>query len=405
VTVGRRLNVAYVLEGSLRRSDDKVRVAVQLVDVSDGSRVWSASYDRQLGDALQLQAEIARAVSENLHVRFADPGELRPVEPVAYRHYLEARFRFNRRVGDDLLRAEELFLEATRIDPGFARAWAGLAGVYWVRADLRYDDSVRLSIPQSLEAMALPIERALEADPDLAEAHARAFLYFSSVGQPDRASDHLARAQALAPNDPLVLASFGWNREDPLSAQREVDLQRRIIAVDPLSLPPRSNLVGLLIRNRQLDEARHELEEALSLHPAAAVDMADLAAMLELLNGNIGAAVAAIETMPDAAGLPFSKTALLAMAWKRQGLDDRSSAARASLEQTPGEWAALRVAEIHAYAGDEQKAFDWLHQALQRAGPDASGQLDFLMEVEYSPFLSPLQDDSRWHDLCNQYDL
>jgi TolB-like protein/DNA-binding winged helix-turn-helix (wHTH) protein/Flp pilus assembly protein TadD len=405
VTVGRRLNVAYVLEGSLRRSGDQLRVAVQLIDVGDGSRVWSASYDRQLGDSLELQTEIARAVSEKLHVRFADSGQRRPVDPVAYQHYLEARFRFNRRIGDDLLLAEELFVEATRIDPGFARAWAGLAGVYWVRTDPYTDDWIRLSMPQALEAMALPIERALQADPDLAEAHVRACLYFSNVGQPDRASDHLARAQALAPNDPLVLASFGWYPEDPLSVEREIDLQRRIVAVDPLSLVARSNLVGFLIKDRRLDEARRELDEALSLHPAAAADVAELWATVELLDGNIEAAVAAIETMPDDGSLPFLKTALLAMASQGRGLSDRSVEALARLEQAPGEWAALRIAEIHAYAGAEQKTFAWLHEALQRTGPDTFGCRALWIEVDSSPFLSELKDDPRWHALGQQFDL
>jgi tetratricopeptide (TPR) repeat protein len=260
-------------------------------------------------------------------------------------------------------------------------------------------------MPQALEAMALPIERALQADPDLAEAHVRACLYFCNVGQRDRASDHLARAQALAPNDPLVLASFGWYPEDPLSVERAIDLQRRIVAVDPLSLVARYNLVGFLIEDRRLDEARRELDEALSLHPAAAADVAELRATVELLDGNIEAAAAAIETMPDDGSLPFLKTALQAMAWQRSGLSDRSVEARARLEQAPGEWAALRIAEINAYAGAEQETFAWLHEALQRSGPGAFDCRTLWEQVDNSPFLTELKDDNRWHALYQQFEL
>lgn len=404
VTVGRRLNVAYVLEGSLRRSGDMLRVAVQLVDGRDGSRVWAESYDRQLGDSLELQAEIARAVSENLHVRLANSGQRRPLDPVAYQRYAEARFRFNRRFGDDLLRAEELFLEATRIDPDFARAWAGLAGVYWVRTGIQYDDPIRLSMPEAIEAMALPIERALQADPDLAEAHVRASNFYRATGQADRARVHLARAQVLAPSDPLVLATFGWDLEDPLSPEREIELSRKIIKVDPLSLTWRYNLIWHLIEHRRMSEARRELGEAMDLFPSEMGELGNLAAMLELLEGNFDAAAAAAESISDASDSTYERSALLAMAWDAQGVADRAAEVRTRLEAASDEWAALRLAEIHAYAGAGQEAFAWLHEAWERAGPDAFVRIRFWNAMDDSPFLVELKDDARWRELRQQYE-
>jgi tetratricopeptide (TPR) repeat protein len=402
VMIGRRLNVAYLLEGSLRRSGEQLRLGVQLVDGRDGTRVWSASYDRALGDTLALQTEIARAVSDQLHVRFADSGERRRVDPVAYQRYMEARFRFNRRLGDDVLRAEQLYLEATRIDPDFARAWAGLAGVYWVRTGFEVNDSIRLSMPEALEAMALPIERALQADPDLAEAHVRAFLYYESTGEPGRARDHLARAQALAPNDPLVLASFAWNIDGLEPPQDQISLQRRIIAVDPLSLSPRNNLVHFLIQERRLSEARRELEETLSLFPTATGGFAYSLALIDLFEGDFEAAAAAAERLQGENDRLHEKTALLAMAWEGLGLTDRSVEARTRLESAPGEWAALRIAEIHAYNGVAEEAFVWLREASQRAAGDASHHILFWADVNDSPFLWGLKDDPRWQRLCDE---
>ena len=398
-TIGRRLNVAYLVEGSLRRSDDDLRVAVQLVDTRDGTRAWSASYDRKTRDTLGLQSEIAGAVSDQLHVRLVDSGDRRPVDPVAYQRYMEARFLFNRRIDGDLAQAEALYREATRIDPDFARAWAGLAGVYWVRTDISHGDSIRLSIPEAVDAMALPIERALQADPDLAEAHVRAFIYFCETGDPARARDHLARAQALAPNDPLVLSSLTWPVGGSEPPESRVAVSRKIIAVDPLSLTPRYNLVHFLILERLLVEARREIEAALSLFPEATGSFAYQSALIDLLEGDFEAAAAAAETLPNETDRLYEKTALLATVWDAQGLTDRTAEVLAHLEQEPGDWAALRLAEIHAYRGAEDEAFAWLREALHRAARDPGQRNLFWQVISDSPFLGELEADPRWHAL------
>ena len=398
-TIGRRLDVAYLIEGSVRRSGDDLRVAVQLVDTRDGTRAWSASYDRKTRDTLRLQSEIAGAVSDQLHVRLVDSGDRPPVDPVAYQRYMEARFLFNRRSDGDLARAEALYLEATRLDPDFARAWAGLAGVYWVRTTLWYEDSIRLSMPEALDAMALPVERALQADPDLAEAHVRAFIYFTGTGDPARARDHLARARALAPNDPLVLASLAWpvGGSEPLESQ--IAVQRKIIAVDPLSLTPRYNLVHHLILERLLVEARREIEAALSLFPEATGRFAYQSALIDLLEGDFEAAAAAAEKLPDETDRLYEKTGLLAAVWDAQGLTDRTAGVLAQLEQEPDGWAALRLAEIHAYRGAEDEAFAWLREALQRAARDPDQGNGFWQVISESLFLVELEADPRWHAL------
>jgi TolB-like protein/DNA-binding winged helix-turn-helix (wHTH) protein/Tfp pilus assembly protein PilF len=404
VTLGRLLNVAYLLEGSLRHDGEALRVAVQLVDARNGRRVWSSSFDRPVGETLDVQTEIARAVSGQLQVRLADPGRRRPVDPEAYRYYLEARFRFNRRIGDDLLQAEALYRKATRIDPDFARAWAGLAGVYWVRSEPYLDESIRLSVPQALAAMGPAVERALLLNPDLPEALIRGWIYYRRTGQPERARGKLARAQALAPNDPLVLASFGWSPEQPVSLQRRIELDRRMIAVDPLSLTSRYNFVNRLIQLRRLGEARRELDEARSLFPRATDHLAALTATIELLEGNGAAATVAAERVPDTNDGTHEKPALMVMAWAAQGLTDQAAQARAQLERRPGKWAALRMAEIHAHRGSEGEAFAWLREAWHRAEGDAFDYHWFWENINDSPFLYELKEDPRWRGLQTEYE-
>jgi len=283
-----------------------------------------------------------------------------------------------------------------------ARAWAGLAGVYWVRTTLGYPESIRLSIPEALDAMARPIERALLADPDLAEAHVRAFIYYTTTGEPARARDHLARAQALAPNDPLVLASLAWPVDGCEPAEGQVAVHRKIIAVDPLSLMPRYNLVHFLIQEHLLVEARREIEAALSLFPAAAGTFAYLSALIDLLEGDFEAAVAAAEMLPNETDRLYEKSALLATAWWGLGLTERTAEVLAQLEQEPGEWAALRLAEIHAYRGATDEAFAWLREAVHRAAGGPYQGYEFWQEMPNSPFLDELEDDPRWHDLSAQ---
>lgn len=404
-TIGRRLNVAYVLEGSLRRSDDTLRVAVQLVDARDGVEVWSASYDRPLGDTLGLQSEIASEVSDQLHVYLANLGEQRPVDPVAYQRYLEARFLFNRRFAGDLARAEQLYLEATRIDPQFGRAWAGLAGVYWVRTDLHLDESIRLSIPEAVEAMALPIARALQADPDLAEAHIRARIYYEMKGDVPRARDHAARALALAPDDPLVLAYTGRGIEESMPPEAQGPLFRKTIAVNPLSLTPRYNFVDWLIRQRRLQEARSEIEAALLLFPGASEQFVYASALIDLFEGDFEAAAAAAKTLPAEADQLHYRTALLVMAWEAQGLTDLAVEARSNLESASDEWAALRVAEIHAFTGAEDESFAWLRKVSRRVAGDLTYRQRFWDHVDTSPFLVELKDDPRWRRLWEEFEM
>jgi Flp pilus assembly protein TadD len=271
-----------------------------------------------------------------------------------------------------------------------------------VRTQPGLDDSIRLTVPESLEAMAMPIERALQAEPDLAEAHIRASIYYWRTGDSARARDHLARAQALAPNDPLVLASFTWTDGESEPSEEQVSAYRKIIAVDPLSLLPRYNLVNALTHERRLPEARRELEAALSLFPEASAEFATPLAVIELLDGNFVAAAAALRAVPDATDRLRQKTALLAMAWHGMGLTDRSVDARRTLERAHDEWAALRVAEINAYTGDSEEAFAWLREATHRAAKDTDHR-DFWLDVQDSMFLNELKGDPRWRSLKQEY--
>ena len=139
-TIAQRLAVSHVLEGSVRKSGERVRITAQLIDGATSAHVWSDTYDRDVNDIFGVQREIASAVADALHVTLARAGPRRAEtsSTQAYEHYLQGRHLFNRRSGEDLLQAKSHFEKAVQIDPDYGRAWAALAGVYFVA---RYEDA------------------------------------------------------------------------------------------------------------------------------------------------------------------------------------------------------------------------------------------------------------------------
>jgi len=162
-------------------------------------------------------------------------------------------------------------------------------------------------------------------------------------------------------------------------------------------------LVGWLIQQRRLEEARREIEAALSLFPGATDGFAYAAALIDLFEGDFHAAAEAARALPAEADQLQERTTLLVMALEAQGLVEPAAEARLSLEGGSGEWAALRVAEFHAFTGSEDESFAWLREALRRAAGDLPYRQRFWQHVDTSPFLVDLKDDSRWHRLYGKY--
>src|SRR4030095_2051191 len=212
-----------------------------LVDAATSVHTWSETYDRDLQDVFAVQEDIAISVATSLQVTLI--GGERPQagetdSPRAYEHYLEGRFFFHRRGGPaDLARARAYFKQALQIDPTYARAWAGLAGAYWVGGDVGEPVTA-----ENLSTWREAIEQALRFGPNLAEAHARAAQYYWTVGDGRRADEHFERAKALSPSDLLVLGMSAGRALRNGRLNEAVTLQRRAVALDPLSATYRSIL-------------------------------------------------------------------------------------------------------------------------------------------------------------------
>jgi TolB-like protein/DNA-binding winged helix-turn-helix (wHTH) protein/tetratricopeptide (TPR) repeat protein len=390
--IAARLNVSNVIEGSVRKSDDHLRITAQLIRASDGSNLWSHTYDRSNGDALAIQDDIATAVATALELNLGKSVAMRSHETTntnAYEHFLQGRFFFDRRGKGDVDLALEQYRLALREDPDYARAWAGLAGVYRVRLDKKGTDR-----SHELAAMKHAVDRALALDPQLPEAQLRASHYYIAAGQPDKASGHYYKAKALDPDAPLALgvdASIATSRGQ---YDKAVALWRRIAHNDPLSFTVAGNLAANLVFAGRYEEAKAQWQRAASLDPSQrdGVD-AEIGRVLVLQDKPV-AALAKIANLSEG---PV-RDEVLAMAGPAAGRSVESTAAIDRLTATPGVDAAVRLAEINAYRANNDAAFGWLQRARALVDPDsmtgANGTR--LQEAYASPFLRSLHPDPRW---------
>ena len=297
----------------------------------------------------------------------------------AQERYLRARHFFQRRTPGDVERARQYFTEALEIDPGFARAWAGLASACWI-------DTIEGRLPpeHGLSKVRQAAEKALTLDPGLAEAHARLAFYRWRIGDRSAGDEHLRKAIELEPDDPLVLGVAAGNAASTGRFEAAIELQRRAVEAEPLSLAHRDSLVVWLVMAGRLDEAEANLRDLQELSPVPRDFTKDLAQVL-ILQGRFSEALELTSDMQDDADR------LLARALAYHGLgrsSDSDAALRALIESVPA-GDPIRVAEVYAYRGEYDGAFWWL-QAAPNPGYDHP-------RIRYSPFLKSLHSDPRWN--------
>jgi len=269
-TVGRLLGVANVLEGSVRKQGDKVRITAQLIHVVDGFHLWSQAYDGDLQDVFRLQENIARAITDQLKIALIgeQKTQLVPVatrDTEAYGLYLQARAAYRERSAG-VQRSVDLYRAALQRDPEFALAWAGLCGSLNVLPYyLPQSDIAR--VPQIQSEAEAAGKRAIELAPDLAAPHIMLGGLFSNEWRWKEAEQQFERARTLAPADPeYFFALTDWlgamgRSEDALKSAE------RAVALDPMA-PSYRNLYGYLLRyNGRIAESIAQLEAGYALSP------------------------------------------------------------------------------------------------------------------------------------------
>jgi TolB-like protein len=394
-TVGEKLGVHYLLEGSVRKSADRVRIAVALVKAGDGSNVWSETYDRELKDIFAVQSEIAGAVAKELKVALlgtngqsaqltttATPSN-QNVE--AYNALLQGNFYYNRFTADDTRKAIGYYEEAIRLDGRYALAYAKLS-VAAGNLSSSYPGRVAPREVEELIATArASAKRALELDPNLADAHLAQGMILRDI---DRnfveAEAEFRRALELAPQDASVTARFAGLLSRLGRLDEGVALIKRAIALEPLRHASHSSLAINLTALGRYDEAEAAVRKAIELQPQAAQNYMQLAT-IQILRGKSGAAVEFAKKETD----PFWRTYALALAHFANGNRAEADAALKKLIDENGDQGASQIAQVYALRKEPDKMFEWLEHGWPTNDPGVD-------ELLTQPFMRAYKDDPRF---------
>jgi TolB-like protein len=399
--IGRELGVDYLLEGSVRREGQRVRISAQLIRVSDQTHLWAESYDRDLVGILALQGDVARAVAVQIRLALSTQEEsrlarARPVVPEAHEAYLRGRFFWNKRTPEDLRRALGYFQQAIEKDPSSAPAYAGVADAYILLEDYA-DVAPKEAFPKAKAAA----EKALEIDRDLAEAHASlAMVKFTYEWDWAGAEKGFEQAIDLSPSYPtahhwyaLLLASLG--RLD--QALTEI---RRAQQLDPFSAAMKSAEAWRVhAAARRYDLALEELRKAIELDPKNFLPHNRLG-LVYVLTGRHAEGIAELQrALPQREFSPH----FLADLGSAYALAGRKAEARNVLktltERSRQTYVSpYRLALIHAPLGEKETAIKLLQQAFE--------QRDIgILQLKVEPRLDPLRDDPRFRDLLRRMNL
>lgn len=393
-SIGAKLGVSHLVEGSVQRIDGTVRIGIALVRSADGSVVWTRRFDRPYQDLFALQDDVALAVAGALQVKLlhAMPGAVESGRPAsgnldAYAAYLRGTHYMGG--GRDALKAIEQFAEAARIDPGYAQAWSWLGFMRTQHAlDSLDGDAARAAFEQARG----DIDRALRLAPDFGQAHAiRANLLGVADHDWSGALAELRIALPLVPpNDPShgaasrLLATLGKVNE-------AIDERRKYIAGDPLAAFARIYLADLLASLGRLDEAEASLRKAVEVDAECAAWCAGERSFLAILRGD--APTARLEAMREPPGRWRDRA--LAMALQIGPDRAAADAALRHLIDTDGQAKgdAYAIARVHALRGDAEQAFLWLRRDRERGNAGVH-------DVLWDPLLLRFRDDARFAEYC-----
>ena len=387
--VGEKLNVANVLEGSLRREGDRVRVTAELINARSGFHLWTETYDRKLEDVFALQDEITHAIVDALKVKLAvSPSPRQQPNTEVYDLYLQGIYFSNKGSEEDLRRALSFFQRAVEKDPTFARAWTGIAKVWYFLADVYVKplDAYPASKAAALKAIAFD-EKDAEAHCYLSEA--KRVLDWDLAG----ADAELKRALELNPNSApahffsALLPLFRGELKEGLRLVLEAE------KLDPVSPITSYVATAAYLANDQIDEAISEGQRTLQLDPNYFYLDSDLAAAYRE-KGNFGEAIALYTKAQETTHLPSSG---LAITYARMDQQSEARNILAQLVQAREKRyvSAPLIAAVYVAFGEKEEAFRW----LERAYEEHSGVLQW---IAFLPEFRALHSDARFPHLLRR---
>ena len=394
--VGPELGASLVLTGSVRRSEERVRITAQLVRVENESLIWAESYDRLLGDILRLQSEVARSIAREVRLKLS-PGQERalsgaaPVSPEAYEAYVRGRHFWNRRTEEGMRRSITLFEEAIRLQPGHAAAHAGLADAYTMLACRGMAPTVPMLSRARAEA-----ERALALDENLADAHGSlAHIRLHTLAW-DGLEEEFLRAIESSPSRASIRHWYAELLMTTGRAEEAIAQCQAGLRLDPLSPLSATSLAGNLYFARRYAEAVQVLERALELDDTHFLPHFRLG-LVRIQQGRFRDAVQEMQRSVALAGGSTETRAGLAMAKAAAGeMEAARDLVNGLLHDRPTHFVLpFNLAKVHAAAGDVSEALAWLRTSFDEMNPD-------LIEMGVEPLFDPVRETPEFQHMLRR---
>jgi len=396
-TIGAKLGVAHLLEGSVRRAADAVRISAELVNAADGTTLWSEHYDRPYKDLFKLQDDITTAVANALKAKLLNTSDAaarsdRPPSGnlAAYNAFLQGKFQSQRNTKEDYQNAIKFYQTAVSLDPRYALAYAMMG-----YAQIFYGDYFTGAEAQNIFAAArMSINTALSLNPDLGTAHgARALLLAFADLDFAGAKAEFERAVQLAPTDLDLRASLGQMQAAFGHPEGAIDLIEQALESDPRNAGWYGLLAIDLTAVGRLDEAEQAYRDQMALEPTEAAPKARLST-IEVLRGNAAAALEKADQVPPGKLRDFALMNALQIGNDQTAAD----AALKSVIDHYGKTAGYLIARAYALRKDPDKVFEWLDRAW-------GNRENNVCIVYYDAFILRYKDDPRFAAFCKKVGL
>jgi TolB-like protein/DNA-binding winged helix-turn-helix (wHTH) protein/Tfp pilus assembly protein PilF len=398
--IARELNVDAVVEGSVLRSGDQVRITAQLIEASTDKHLWSQSYDGELRDTLALQSRVASAIADQIRINVTPQEQaalknVRVVNPNAYESYLKGRYFWNKRTADGLKAALAYFQQAIEEDPQYAQAYSGLADTYALLGDWQYAVMTPKEAFPKAKAAAI---KALELDSTLGEAHnSLAFVLDAFDWDLDAGGKEFRRAIELNPGYATAHHWYAWHLSVMGRFDEAIAEMRKAENLDPLSLIINADGAELLVIAHHYDESIAQSRKTIEMDPNFGLAHNQLA-QAYLQKHMYSEAVAELQQAVRLSGNSPTCIANLARAYVASGNRSEAIKLLSDLKKRsiPGYSNGSEIATVYASLGDTDQAMNWLEKAYEER---------FNPGVLLRPGFDPLRADPRFQNLMHQIGL
>ncbi|MGD0478411.1 MAG: adenylate/guanylate cyclase domain-containing protein [Nitrososphaerales archaeon] len=399
--IGKELEVGSILEGTFKKAGNRIRITTQLIDVAGDKHLWAQNYDRELNDVFEVQSDVAKQVADALRVRILSPEMKRirkkPTESTtAYALYLKGRYLWNKREVESIKKAAECFTQAVKEDPGFALGYVGQADcLLWLRNYWETDLGTKLEEAKTMLA------KALELDPELAEAHATKGNVLMYEYKPRQAEEEFKKAIELNPSYAVAHSRYSWALMTQLRWDEAFEQGEKALELDPLTVGLVTGLVHVCYHRRDYGRAFELAKRAALLDPSDA----GVHFFMTLIYGQIGKHEEARREADTWVELiqkwfPFARLGADALIAVGEGDKETARKRLPELEAhfLEASFDAFMVASGVFFIGDYDKGFEWLERSYARKEPS-------IMEIKNDENLDGVRTDPRYLDFLMRLGL